>query len=104
MPHEVTEAEAIDAALRKAPEVRVPANFRNRLLARLPESPGKARHEWAWPAVWSAAAAGFAPLVILGLRPGFWNWLQNPAVIITAVSMEAALSLIWFRRMLKTTR
>ena len=104
MPHEVTEAEAIDAALRKAPEVRVPANFRNRLLARLPELPAKTRSNWAWPAVWTASAAGFAPLVMLALRPGLWDWLQNPVVMIAAVSMDAALSLIWFRRMLKATR
>lgn len=94
--------ELIDAALRRPPEVRIPANFRNRLLAQLPKSAPQARYDWAWPAVWFASAAGLAPLAMLALRSGVLDWLQNPAVIITAAGIEAAVSLVWLRRILKT--
>jgi len=95
------QGDLIDAALRRPPEVLIPANFRNRLLAQLPETATRARYDWAWPAVWFASAAGLAPLAMLALRSGVLDWLQSPAVIVTAAVIEAALSLVWFRRILK---
>jgi hypothetical protein len=38
---------------------------------------------------------------MLALRSGVLDWLQSPAVIVTAAVIEAALSLVWFRRILK---
>ena len=90
--------ELIDAALRRAPEVQAQANFANRLLARLPEPAAKLRYDWAWPAVWFAGSAGLAPLMMLALRAGWLDWLYSPGVAITTLAIEAALSLVWFRR------
>jgi hypothetical protein len=88
----------IDDALRQAPEVPVPTNFRNRLLARLPEPTPQAPYDWVRPALWFAGTATLAPFVILAVKSGFLVWLETPAVTVTVALIEAALSLLWFRR------
>jgi hypothetical protein len=88
----------IDAALRQAPEPTVPPNFQSRLLARLPEPAPPIRYDWVQPALWIAGTATFAPFAILAVKYGSLVWLENPAVAGTAALIEAALSLIWFRR------
>jgi hypothetical protein len=88
----------IDAALRQAPEAPVPANFRNRLLARLPEPAPQAPYDWVQPALWLAGTATLAPFAILAVKYGSLVWLENPAVTVTAALIEAALSLLWLRR------
>ena len=93
--------ELIDTALRRMPEVKLPAHFRSCLLARL-SAPAKPRYDWAPTAVWFACGAALAPFVTLAfLRSGFEHWLLNPNVPITAVVVEAAISLLWFRRIVK---
>ena len=94
--------ELIDTALRRMPEVKLPAHFRSCLLARLSEPLAKPRYHWAWTVVWFACGAALAPFVTLAfLRSSFEHWLLNPNVPITAVVVEAAISLLWFRRILK---
>ncbi|HEY6344627.1 MAG TPA: hypothetical protein VIY49_24295 [Bryobacteraceae bacterium] len=90
--------ELIDAALRQAPEAPVPANFRNRLLARLPEPIPQAPYDWVRPAIWFAGTATIAPFAIFAVKSGLLGWLETPAVTVTAALIEAALSLLWFRR------
>jgi hypothetical protein len=88
----------IDDALRQAPDVQAPANFRNRLLARLPEPAPQAPYDWVRPAIWLAGTATIAPFAIWAFKSGSLGWLENPTVTLTAALIEAALSLLWFRR------
>lgn len=90
--------DSIDAALRQAPDAPVPANFRNRLLARLPEPAPQVPYDWVRPALWLAGTATLAPFVIFAVKYGSLGWLESPAVTLTAALIEAALSLLWFRR------
>jgi hypothetical protein len=88
----------IDDALRQAPDAPVPANFRNRLLASLPEPAAQAPYDWVRPAIWFAGTATLAPFAILAFKSGSLVWLETPAVTVTAALIEAALSLLWLRR------
>jgi anti-sigma factor RsiW len=92
--------ELIDAALRRAPEVPVPEGFQARLLARLAGEAPPASYNWTTPAIWFAAAAALAPFATVTLRSGWLDRLETPSVLMTAAVVEAAVSLLWFRRIL----
>jgi anti-sigma factor RsiW len=95
--------ELIDAALRRAPEAPVPEGFQARLLDRLAGEAPRAPYNWVTPAIWFAAAAALAPLATVTLRSGWLDRLETPSVLMTAALVEAAVSLLWFRRILKTS-
>jgi hypothetical protein len=89
----------LDAALRHAPEVHVPRNFRQRLMTRLPEVPAEEPvRNWQLPVLAAAAAVVFAALVVVALELGLADWLARPSMLLTVLAVETAIALAWLWR------
>ena len=92
----------LDAALARPPEVRVPENFRQRLLARLPDATPAGMPEYPWMPV---AASILCTIFLAAL---WWSGdlarllallddaVRRPVVLLAIGAAETALSLLWF--------
>ena len=89
----------LDAALRRAPEVHAPRNFRQRLMTRLPETPATERaRNWRLPVLAGLAALVFGLLVVVALRLGLAGWLARPGVLLVVLGVETLIALTWLWR------
>jgi hypothetical protein len=94
----------LDAALARPAEVRVPDNFKQRVLARLPATAPVEMPEYPWLPV---AASILCAIFLAGL---WWSGdlarllallddaVRRPAVLLAIGGVETALSLLWFWR------
>lgn len=99
MDDRLSEDMMLDQALRTAPEVRVPANFRQRLLTRLPEAPApQPRRRWFWPAIGAFSLLSFMILAEAALRVGVEHWLIQPPMLLATLSIEIVLSVVFLWR------
>jgi anti-sigma factor RsiW len=95
----------MDAALRRAPEVRIPAHFANRVMANLPQAPAEAPvRPWILPALTLAGAATLASLGWAAISLGWAQWFTQPSVLVTVLGMEAAASVVWAWRVYRSVR
>lgn len=86
---------AMDKALRAAPEVRIPANFRQRLLTRLPATPApQPGRRWFWPAMAVFGLISFMFLAEAALQLGVERWLIQPPMLLTTLGIEIVFSVI----------
>jgi hypothetical protein len=98
MPNARFEAE-LDAALRRAPEVDAPRNFRQRLMTRLPEIPAaEAPRNWHLPMRAGIAAFVFGALTFGALKLGLAGWLVRPGMLLAVLAIETAIALAWLWR------
>jgi hypothetical protein len=98
MPNARFEAE-LDAALRHAPEVQAPRNFRQRLMTRLPEiPPAETPRTWQLPVRVGIAAFVFGALTSGALKLGLVGWLVRPGVLLAVLAIETAIALTWLWR------
>jgi hypothetical protein len=99
----------LDAALKRAPDVRVPEHFSQRLFARLPDVPPEQRPSpWVLPALALAGGATLAALGIAAIDLGWTRWLtlefSQPPVFVTILAIESVLSLAWVWRVFRSAR
>jgi len=95
----------LDAALGRAPEVRIPPHFANRMMASLPPTPADAPvRPWVLPAVSLAGGATLASLGWTAAALGWTQWFGHPSVLATVLGLEAVVSLAWVWRMLRSAR
>jgi hypothetical protein len=88
----------LDDALRRAPEVHVPRNFRQRLMTRLPETPAAERPRWQLPVLAGLAALVLAALLAAALQLGLARWLARPSMLLAVLAVESAIALVWLWR------
>lgn len=89
----------LDAALRQAPDVKAPRNFRQRLMAQLPEAPERPQPRiWLLPVLTTLAALVFGALVFVAFDLGLARWLAQPSMLLTVLAVETALALAWLWR------
>jgi hypothetical protein len=91
----------LDKALRTPPEPRIPANFRQRLLARLPETTApQRRRRWFWPALGVFSLLSFIFLAETAFQLGVERWLTQPSMLLTTLGIEIVFSilLLWRAR------
>lgn len=89
----------LDDALRRAPEVQVPRNFRQRLMTQLPEMPAANRPRmWQLPVLAAIVAIVLGTLVVLALQLGLARWLAQPSILLAAFVVESAMALVWLWR------
>ena len=92
------DAELYDA-LRRAPEVHVPRNFRQRLVTRLPETPAAERpQKWHLPVLAGLVALVVAALLVAMLQLGLFRWLTQPSMLLAVLAVETAIALVWLWR------
>jgi len=95
----------MDAALRRAPEVRIPPHFTNRVMASLQRTPAApAASPWILPALSLAGAATLASLGWAALSLGWTQWFGQPPVLATVLGIEAVASLAWVWRVYRSAR
>jgi hypothetical protein len=88
--------EGLEAALARAPEVRAPRNFRQRVMARMPETAAGQRNGWRLPML--AFAGGVGLVVLLALLSGVAGFM----VTVAALGMECAAAVWWFWRVVRS--
>ena len=89
----------LDAALRTAPEVLAPRNFRQRLMTQLPETPAVERtRRWPLAVLAALVAVPLGALAIAALQFGLAGWLARPSVLLTMLVIETAIALAWLWR------
>jgi hypothetical protein len=90
----------LDAALRRAPQVHVPRNFRQRLMTRLPEEMRAAERsrQWQMPVLAVLVAVLVGALAIVALRFGLAGWLAQPSILLAVLVVESAIALVWLWR------
>ena len=89
----------LDAALRRAPEVHVPRNFRQRLTTQLPEMPAEERpRQWQLPVLAALVAVLLGVLAVMALRFGLAGWLAQPSMLLAVLVVESAIALVWLWR------
>jgi hypothetical protein len=89
----------LDAALKRAPDVHAPRNFRQRLMTQLPETPAVERPQtWQLPVLAGLVAFVFAVLIVVALRLGLVGWLARPEVVLGVLGIEIAVALTWLWR------
>lgn len=91
----------LDEALRTKPEVRIPANFRQRLLTRLPAtSAPQHRRRWFWPSLGVFGLLSFMFLAEAALQLRIEHWLTQPSMLLTTLGIEIVFSilLLWRAR------
>jgi hypothetical protein len=90
----------LDAALRRAPEVHAPRNFRQRLMTRLPEKAATERpRSWRLPVLAAIVAVLLGALALLALQFGLAGWLAQPPMLLTVLAIESLIALGWLWRM-----
>ena len=96
---------ALDVALRRAPEVRIPPHFANRVVASLPHTPADPpASPWVLPALSLAGAATLASLGWTAIALGWAQWFSQPPVLAAVLGIEAAASLAWVWRVFRSPR
>ncbi len=101
MDDQLPEEVMLDEALKTAPEVRVPANFRQRLMTRLPETTApRHRRRWFWPAIGVFSLFSFMILAEAALQLNIEHWLIQPPMLLTTLGLEIVFSilLLWRAR------
>jgi hypothetical protein len=98
IPDDLISNEALDAALRRAPNVQVPPHFANRILARVPQEAAFSEPKWVRPALMLAAASAAVSLAWAGSLLGLGSWLERTPVAATILGIEAAVTLAWVWR------
>jgi hypothetical protein len=89
----------LDDALRRAPEVQVPRNFRQRLITQLPETSAAERPRlWRMPALAGLAAFVLAAMLVALLQLGLAQWLARPSLLLAVLAVESAIALVWLWR------
>jgi hypothetical protein len=91
----------LDEALRTAPRIRVPVNFRQRLLTRLPDPPAPPRRRrWFWPAIGIFGLLSFVYLADAAWQIGLANRLTQPSMLLATLGIEIVFSvvLLWRAR------
>jgi hypothetical protein len=95
----------LDGALRRAPEVPVPANFQQRLLARLPEQVPEPRGAgWELPAFAFGGVVSLTALGVVLFKTGVAHWLMRPEALLGVLALETALSFVWLWRVFRSVR
>lgn len=90
----------LDAALRRAPEVHAPRNFRQRLMTRVPEETSEERpRQWLLPVSAVLVAVLLGVLAVMAARLGLAGWLAQPSVLLAVLVVESAIALVWLWRM-----
>jgi hypothetical protein len=88
-----------DGALRRAPEVHAPRNFRQRLMTQLPEMPAAERpRQWQLPVLAALVAVLLGALAVMALRFGLAGWLAQPYMLFAVLAVESAIALVWLWR------
>lgn len=89
----------LDAALRQAPSVDVPANFQQRLMTRLPETPAPKKTDgWQMAALAAAGWIVVASLVVACMEAGVGRWLSQPSMLLAVLGIESVLAVAWLWR------
>lgn len=89
----------LEAALKCAPEVRAPRNFRQRVMAALPEAvPEQRASGWRLPLFALAMSLGLAALMTVALWSGVAGWLAQPVVLWSLLAIETVVAGGWFLR------
>jgi hypothetical protein len=89
----------LDAVLGRAPEVQVPRNFRQRVMAQLPEEGAAERpRSWELPALAGLAALLLGAVALLALQFGFDRWLAQPAIFFVSLGVGTVVALAWLWR------
>jgi hypothetical protein len=90
----------LDEALRRAPDVHVPRNFRQRVLTHLPETPAAVERPRLWhlPALAGLAAIVLVTLLVASLQLGLARWLARPSVLPAVLAVESGVALVWLWR------
>jgi hypothetical protein len=89
----------LDAALRLAPDVSVPRNFRQRLMTQLPDAPSAERpRKWLLPVLAALIALLLGALAFMALQLGLAGWLVQPYLLLAVLVIESALALAWLWR------
>jgi hypothetical protein len=89
----------LDDALRRAPDVHVPRNFRQRLVTRLLETPAAERpHKWHLPVLAGLIALVLSALLTAALQLGLARWLAQPSMLLAVLVLECAIALVWLWR------
>ena len=86
----------LEAALKRAPEVRAPRNFAQRVVARMPEAVVARRNGWRLPIL--AFAGGVGLVVLLALLSG----VAGLRVTVAALGVECAAAVWWFWRVVRS--
>lgn len=89
----------LDAALRSAPEVHAPRNFRQRLMTRLPEETAAVQpRQWLLPVLAALVAVLLGVLAVVALQLGLAGLLAQPSMLLAVLVVESALAVVWFWR------
>jgi hypothetical protein len=91
----------LDEMLRTPPEPCIPANFRQRLLTRLPETSAvQRRRRWFWPAIGVFSLFSFMILAEAALQLNIEPWLIQTPMLLTTLGLEIVFSilLLWRAR------
>lgn len=95
----VIQDDDLEAALKCAPEVRAPRNFRQRVIAALPEAlPEERAAGWRLPLFALAMSLGLAVLMMAALWSGIVGWLAQPTVLWSVLAIETVVAGGWFLR------
>jgi hypothetical protein len=90
----------LDAALRSAPGVHAPPNFRQRLMTQLPEAPEIRRvRTWQMPVVIALVLLFCGALTAFAFEMGFAGWLAQPSILLVLLGIETAAAGTWLWRM-----
>jgi hypothetical protein len=100
----------VQASLQRPSDVRVPGNFGQRLLARLPEAPPAEIHERLWGALVAAIVAAMVAVALW--RSGEISFiaapvadaLRRPAVLLAVGATETTPCLLWLWRIWRECR
>jgi len=91
----------LDAALRHAPESHVPRNFRQRLMARVPEMPtAELPRTWRLPLLAAFVVVILGALALWAVRLGLAGWLAQPSMLLAVLVVESAIAVVWLWRTL----
>jgi hypothetical protein len=89
----------LDSALSHPPDVQVPRNFRQRLIARLPETPAAERpRNWQLPVLAALAALFLAALATVALQLGLGEWFMQPSIFLASLGVGTVVALAWLWR------
>ena len=94
---------AVDEALRRSAEVRVPAHFANRVMAALPAEPvERPRRSWMLPALAIAGGAALGSVSWTAVALGWAQWLGQPMALASVLGIETVAALAWAWRVYRS--
>jgi hypothetical protein len=89
----------LDSALSHPPDVQVPRNFRQRLIARLPETPAAERpRHWQLPVLAAVTVLLLGAFALLTLQLGLYHWFAQPSVFFASLGVGTVIALAWLWR------